>query len=80
MDIEVLKNVDIRTVSKESLVDIKDVKIDKSLSIEERKISFVKQIKNPYCYICNGFIIKSKFAESGNTFEESFNNLINIGL
>lgn len=80
MDIETLKNVDIRNVSKESLVDVKDVKIDKSLSLEERKKSFVEQIRNPYCYICNGFIIKSKFADSGNTFSESFNNFINANI
>jgi len=80
MDIEALKNVDIINVSKETLVDIKDVKIDKSLNLEERKKSFIRQIKNPYCYICNGFIIKSKFAVSGNTFSESFNDFINANI
>lgn len=80
MDIEAMKNVDVRTVSKESLVDIKDIKIDKSLSPEERKKAFVEQIKNPYCYICNGFIVKSKFADNGNTFEDILNNLISMGI
>lgn len=32
----------------DSLVDIRDVKIDRSLPVEERMKSYVEQIKNPY--------------------------------
>ena len=33
---------------REQLVDIRDVKIDRSLPSEERIKSFIEQIKNPY--------------------------------
>ena len=73
MDIQILKEmaeVDIRTVSRESLVDIKDVKIDKSLSREERISDYISQVKNPYCVQCNGIIVKMNFSQSGETLED----------
>ena len=36
MTVEEMKAVDIRTVDRETLVDIRDVKIDRSLPLEER--------------------------------------------
>ena len=50
IDLEKLKNVDVRTVDIDTLVDIRDVKLDRSLSKPERMKSFVEQIKNPYCF------------------------------
>lgn len=35
-----------------SLVDIRDVSVDKNLTREERVAEFVRQIKNPYCFRC----------------------------
>ncbi len=62
---ESLKNMamtDIRTVDRESLVDISDIEIDLSLPYEERIKSYLEQIKNPYCYLCNGVVVKISFA------------------
>lgn len=73
MDVQTLKTlaeVDIRTVSKESLVDIKDVKIDRNLSREDRISDYIKQVKNPYCVQCNGIIVKMNFSQSGETLED----------
>ena len=42
MTVEEMKAVDIRTVDRETLVDIRDVKIDRSLPLEERVRSFVE--------------------------------------
>ncbi len=68
-----LADVDIRTVPKESLVDIKEVKIEPSLERAERVSSFIRQIKNPYCFICDGVIVKMKFSETGDTLEDKLN-------
>jgi hypothetical protein len=73
MDIQTLKglaDVDIRTVAKESLVDIGNVKIDGSLSREERISDYIKQVKNPYCVQCNGIIVKMNFSQSGESLED----------
>lgn len=60
-DIAQMKEVDIRTVDREALVDIKDVKINTELSDTERMIDFMQQIRNPYCYLCNGMVVKTRF-------------------
>lgn len=72
MDIQTLRDmadVDVRTVPKESLVDIRAVKIDRSMGREERIADYMEQVKNPYCVQCNGMIVKMSFAQSGDTLE-----------
>lgn len=73
MDVRTLRNlanVDICTVSKESLVDIRDVKIDASKDRNERISDYIRQVKNPYCFQCNGIIVKMNFSQSEGTLEE----------
>ena len=74
--IETMKNVDIRTVDKASLVDIKDVKINPSAAREEKTAEYLRQIKNPYCFLCNGYAVKLQFADSGKTFEDCLTEYI----
>lgn len=73
MDVQTLRelaDVDICTVAKESLVDIRDVKIDVSKSREERISDYIRQVKNPYCFQCNGIIVKMSFCQSEETLED----------
>lgn len=70
MSFEQMKNVDIKTVDRDSLVDIQDVKIDEKLSREERLEEFIRQIKNPYCYRCGKTVVKVSFTENGSTLED----------
>ncbi len=65
-----MKNVDIRTVDRDTLVDIHDVKIDRTLPKEERIRSFVEQIKNPYCFKCGEVVVKMAFSDTETTLEE----------
>lgn len=65
-----MKNVDIRTVNREELVDIRDVSIDRTLPKEERVRSFVQQIKNPYCFRCGDVIVQTSFANTETTLED----------
>jgi hypothetical protein len=60
-ELEKLKNVDIKTVRKEDLVDISTVKINTDLPVKERVEDFIRQIKNPYCYLDHGVIVKVNF-------------------
>lgn len=70
MTVEEMKNVDIKTVNKDDLVDIRDVKIDRTLPKEERIKDYVRQIKNPYCFKCGSVGIKISFAKTDVTLEE----------
>ena len=69
-DLEAMRNVDIRTVDPATLVDIRDVKIDKNLPQSERVRDFIRQIKNPYCYKCGKAIIKVSFSDTTATLED----------
>lgn len=57
-----LQAVDVRTVDKNTLVDIATVTLDDSLPRQERIKEYIRQIKNPYCYLNNGIVIKVSFA------------------
>lgn len=70
MTLEEMKNVDVRTVSRDDLVDIRDVHIDRTLPKEERVRQFVQQIKNPYCFKCGDVVVKTRFADTDVTLEE----------
>ena len=70
MTVEEMKAVDIRTVDKDTLVDIRDVKIDRSLPKEDRIRSFVEQVKNPYCFKCGDVAVKMVFADTDVTLED----------
>ncbi len=69
-----LKEVDICTVQKESLVDIKNVEIDINMERMERIAEYIKQIKNPYCFVCEGVIVKLNFAQTEETLGDKLNN------
>lgn len=61
-DIEKLKAVDIRTVDKSSLSDIRDIQINDKLPVKERITDFMRQTANPYCQIINGITVKYTFS------------------
>lgn len=54
--------VDVRNVDSSTLAVLEDVKIDTSLPKEERIAEYLRQIKNPYCYVSNGVTVKISFA------------------
>ena len=47
IDLAQMKEVDIRTIDRESLADIRDVQIDRKLPREQRFRDFLGQIRNP---------------------------------
>ena len=53
-EMQEMAEIDIRTVDTSSLVDIEQVQIQTELPQEERIADYIRQIKNPYCYISHG--------------------------
>lgn len=60
----------------DSLVDIRDVEIDKTLPIEERMKSYVDQIKNPYMFKVGETIVRVSYANTQETLNDNFVNLL----
>ena len=72
-----LSEIDIRTVDPKELVDIKDVRIREDLPIPERVRNYVEQIKNPYCYLSHGTVVKIRFVGS-RTLEECIGSCVSM--
>ena len=60
----------------DSLVDIRDVKIDRTLPVEERMKSYVEQIKNPYLFKVGNTVVRVSYANTQATINENFVNLL----
>ena len=64
------QKADIRTVDRERLVDIRNVKIDLGLSKQDRIKSFVNQIGNPYCYRDGDVVVGISYADTDVSLED----------
>lgn len=76
MSIEEMKNVDIRTVRREELADIGEVKINKEKNREGQIRDYLEQIKNPYCYKYGEYIVKIGFEDTTVTLTDRLQELI----
>lgn len=68
-EIEKLKKIDVRTVNASDLVNLEDIEINTELSKEERWLDFAGKVKNPFCYICNGVIVKTSYSDTKESLE-----------
>ena len=69
-ELKAMQEVDVRTVNRESLRDIRDVEINASLPKGERILDFIRQIRNPYCYRHGDYVVKISFTDTDVTLEE----------
>ena len=60
----------------DSLVDIRDVKIDRSMSVEDRMKSYVEQIKNPYMFKVGNTVVRVSYANTQATINDNIVNLL----
>ena len=65
-----MKNIDIATVDRDALVDIRDVKVNTALPKRERAIDFIRPIRNPYCYKHGKYVVKVGFSDTEVSLEE----------
>jgi len=68
--LEEMKNIDVRTVDPDTLVDIKGVEVNTALPREDRILEFLTQIKNPYLFKCGKTVVKVSFADTEVTLED----------
>ena len=69
-ELKAMQEVDVRTVNREALRDIRDVEINASLPKGERILDFIRQIGNPYCYRHGDYVVKISFTDTDVTLEE----------
>lgn len=73
--IEQLKNIDPRTVDRASLVDCGSIRLSPDAAHEERLREYIRQIRNPYCYLDGGIVVKLTFQPQGPTIEEQLSSV-----
>lgn len=71
-ELEKMKDVDPRTVDRSTLVQRKDVKVRSRGTKQERVMDYIRQIKNPYCYLEGKTVVKISFADTDRTIEDCF--------
>ena len=59
-----------------TLVDIRTVRVEKSLPKDMRIAEFVKQIKNPYKFKCGKFTVTARFTNGGPSLEDCLRRLM----
>ena len=74
MTLREMKEIDIRTVDPDTLVDIKTVTVNTDLPIDERKKDYIRQVKNPYCFKCGKVVVKMSVSETTATLEDQLEN------
>lgn len=57
-------------ISKDTLIDIRDVKIDTSLPGRLRMLQYLEQIQNPYCFLCDGIPVHISFVNEEQELSE----------
>ena len=75
-DFEQMQAVDVRAIDKNSLVDLNCVKIDESMPVEQRMIDFLRQIKNPYCFLVGDVVVKVVYKKNGPSFQQNMVDML----
>ncbi len=58
------------TVDPQTLVDRKTVHVNEKLPREQRVRQYARDIKNPYCYLDDGVVVKVSFSDVKDTLED----------
>ena len=74
--LEQLRTVDVRSVDKNSLIDLNQVTIDETKPVPERVAEFIRQIQNPYCFRIGDVVIKVVYKENGPSFQQNMIDML----
>lgn len=64
--------------ARESLVDIRDVKLDSSMEQADRVRSFIQQVKNPYRFKVGDVVVNVAYTNGGATLNECFADMFSL--
>lgn len=69
-DLKRMQEVDVRTVNIEDLTDLRDIKIDMKLPVEEKLRLFAEQTNNLYVHRIGDYVVKVRFQEDGPSIDD----------
>lgn len=72
--LDVMSQSGMDKIDRTGLVDIREVQIDTTIPLEMRMKSYLEQIKNPYCFLCDGSAVCVKFEPAGDELKNKLQN------
>ena len=66
-----MSQIEIDKVDPSTLTDIDAIAINQKLTHEDKILSFIRQMGNPYCFISGGVPVRVRFAGNGKELSHS---------
>ncbi len=57
-------------IERSSLVDLRNVSVNPELSVAKRMESYLEQVKNPYCFLCEDIPVRIEYKAGAEPLEE----------
>ena len=70
MTMEEMRDIDLRTVDRASLMPRPEIREQKDSAREKKMMDYLKDTGNPYCYLEGKTVVKLSFAETDRTAED----------
>lgn len=70
------KDIPIDEINSADVIDIKDIKIDRRKSSDERLLDFLNAVENPYVFKIKGRVVKVNFSDSDKTAEDCLTSVL----
>ena len=68
--LDAMEAVDVRTVYINTLTDLRDIKIDTKLPVEEKLTLFAEQTNNLFVHRIDDYVVKVRFQKEGPTIDD----------
>lgn len=69
-ELDQMGQIDIRSVDKNTLIDLADITIDGNSSVKDRVLKYMEDVSNPYFIRVGDYVVKFTYAVSGETMED----------
>lgn len=76
MSAEAMKSINLKTVDRSTLVQRDSIRLEPTDPQNDRLRNFIRQIKNPYCYLDGKTVVKITFAKTDITLEDCLENYL----
>ena len=70
------KDIELNEIDRTEIDDIRNIKINKNLPVQERIVDFLKKVKNPYVFKVDGHLVRIEFTENVKTAEGCLTNVL----
>lgn len=70
------KDIPVGAINPDEVIDIKDIKIDRRKSSNERILDFLNEVENPYVFKIKGRVVKVSFSENGKTVDDCLTSVL----